>query len=78
MGSQVLPISPVTSNNERLVDPASLTGTVRLASAVLLFHRGGPWTPQDHAAWLALTGSPLATTRTLCDLARRTISEETT
>ena len=56
--------------------PASLAPVERLARAVLMFHRGGVWTPQDLATWRALTGSPLATTRTLCDLARRMIPED--
>jgi hypothetical protein len=42
----------------------------RLARAVLLFHRGGPWTDDDRAVWEALTGSTEATTVTLCDVAR--------
>jgi hypothetical protein len=44
----------------------------KLAAAVLLFHRGGEWTADDRAAWRALTDSEEATTKTLCDLARRT------
>ena len=47
----------------------------RLARAVLLFLRGGPWTREDHENWVALTGSPLATTKTLGDMARRMIEE---
>ena len=47
-----------------------------LARAVLLFHRGGPWTPEDRAAWKELTGSDEATTRTLCDLARQAAEPE--
>jgi hypothetical protein len=43
----------------------------RLARAVLLFHRGGPWTDQDREVWRTLTGEDDATTRVLCDLARR-------
>lgn len=47
----------------------------RLARAVLLFHRGGPWSDADRVAWLELTGQQTAacaeaTTRKLCDLAR--------
>jgi hypothetical protein len=50
---------------------AALPASERLAKAVLLFLRGGPWLPEDQAIWCALTGSPLATTRTLGDLARQ-------
>jgi hypothetical protein len=49
---------------------ANPNGAKRLAQAVLMFHLGGPWTDDDRAAWLALTGAEDATTRTLCDLAR--------
>jgi hypothetical protein len=52
-----------------MMAPVSLAE--RLARAVLLFHRGGPWTEQDREVWLSLTGTPDATTRTLCDLARQ-------
>ena len=43
----------------------------RLAQAVLMFHRGGPWTADDRVVWHALTGQDEATTKVLCDLARR-------
>jgi len=43
----------------------------RLAKAVLLFHRGGPWFDRDRELWSALTGEREATTKVLCDLARR-------
>ena len=49
---------------------AARSDAVRLARAVLLFHRGGPWTDADRAAWLGLTGEHEATTKVLCDLAR--------
>jgi hypothetical protein len=52
-----------------------MTPAERLARAVLLFHRGGPWSPEDRAAWEALAGATEATTVTLCDLARRTLAE---
>lgn len=51
-----------------------MTDLERLACAILLFHRGGPWTWDDHAQWRALTGSPLASTRTLCNLAREVLN----
>jgi hypothetical protein len=46
----------------------------RLARAVLLFHRGGPWTDADRAVWLELTGQRDATTRVLGDLAREVLA----
>jgi hypothetical protein len=48
----------------------------RLARAVILFFRGGPWSEQDRELWRHYTGSDDATTRTLCDLARRIEREE--
>jgi hypothetical protein len=49
--------------------------TERLARAVLLFHRSGPWTDDMRAEWLMLTGQHEATTKVLCDLARRCMEE---
>jgi hypothetical protein len=46
-------------------------GLENLAAAVLLFHRGGPWTAQDQQVWGALTGTADATTKSLCDFARK-------
>jgi hypothetical protein len=43
----------------------------KLALAVVLFHRGGPWTPVDQERWRSYTGSDEATTKVLCDLARK-------
>ena len=43
----------------------------RLGRAVLLFHRGGQWTGQDRNEWEILTGEEDATTKVLCDLARK-------
>ena len=51
------------------LSPAAMP--VRLARAVLLFFRGGPWTPEDHTEWAANTGTPLCTTKNLCDMARQ-------
>jgi predicted NUDIX family NTP pyrophosphohydrolase len=48
-----------------------ISNAERLAQAVLLFHRGGPWTALDSGHWLALTGKVDCTTKVLCDLARR-------
>jgi predicted NUDIX family NTP pyrophosphohydrolase len=50
---------------------AYVRGLENLAAAVLLFHRGGPWTAEDQAAWVALTGTPDVTTKALCDFARK-------
>ena len=49
---------------------ATLSDAERLARAVLLFHRGAPWTDHDREVWQALTGESEATTRVLCELAR--------
>jgi hypothetical protein len=48
----------------------------KLARAVLLFFRGGHWSACDREVWQALTGSEDATTRALCDLARRVQAAE--
>jgi len=48
-----------------------MTDAERLAKAVLLFHGGGPWFARDRELWSALTGEREATTKVLCDLARR-------
>lgn len=53
-----------------------LPPSTRLAKAVILFLRGGPWLPEDQETWRTLTGSPLATTKTLADLARQ-VEQET-
>lgn len=44
---------------------------VRLAKAVILFLRGGPWLKADHDTWFALTGERICTTKTLANLARK-------
>jgi hypothetical protein len=54
-------------------EKAYVRGLEKLAQATLLFHRGGPWTPEDRQMWLALTGDVEATTKSLCDLARKVI-----
>lgn len=56
--------------------PLLMTAAERLARAVLLFHRGGRWTGQDRNEWVMLTGEEEATTKVLCDLARRVAAEE--
>jgi hypothetical protein len=48
----------------------------RLARALLLFHRGGPWTGMDRNEWVMLTGEEEATTKVLCDLARKIAEAE--
>lgn len=48
----------------------------RLARAVLLWHRGGPWSAEDREMWRHYTGSDDATTKVLCDLARRVRAAE--
>lgn len=60
-----------------LPDLGPLTPAERLARAVLLFHRGGIWTPEDHATWRALTGTVLCTQKNLCELARQVQRGET-
>lgn len=42
----------------------------RVALAVLMFHRGGPWTVEDRAEWTKLTGEVECTTRALCDFTK--------
>jgi hypothetical protein len=41
-----------------------------LIAAVLLFHKGGVWTPGDTEVWRTLTGKDEATSKALCDFAR--------
>jgi hypothetical protein len=52
-------------------EPLKSRGLEKLAAAVLLFHRGGTWTDNDRQMWLALTDTDEATTKTLCDFARK-------
>ena len=53
-----------------------MTGNERLARAVLLFFRGGPWTDNDRAVWESMTGYPTPTAATLCEFAREVLSDE--
>lgn len=58
----------------------ALVGTLptdleKLARAVLLFFRGGPWTDEDRAAWREYTGQDEATSKTLGDFARSLLRE---
>lgn len=56
-------------------DP-QLSDAERLARAVLLFHRGGPWSAWDSEVWRVLTGSRDVTAKALCNFARRVRKEE--
>ncbi len=50
-------------------------GLEALAGAVLLFHRGGPWTAEDREQWASLTGeTERRQPRPLCDFARKVTS----
>jgi hypothetical protein len=53
-----------------------MTGAERLARAVLLFHKGGEWTPDNLAEWRVMTGSTEATTKVLRDVAREVLVDE--
>jgi hypothetical protein len=57
-------------------DMAEISNAERLARAVLLFHDSAEWTDQQREVWTALTGEHDATTRVLCDLARRVRNQE--
>lgn len=50
-----------------------LSPAARLAQAVLLFHGPPPWTKEQRLMWQSLTGEASATTRALCDFARRVL-----
>lgn len=56
----------------------AISDAERLARAVLLFHRGSPWSAVDREMWRHYTGSDEATTKALCDLARRVRRSEET
>jgi hypothetical protein len=53
-----------------------VTGNERLARAVLLFFRGGPWSADDCVVWETMTGPPSLTAATLCELAGEVLSDE--
>jgi hypothetical protein len=53
-----------------------MTGTERLARAVLLFDRGGAWTADNMAEWKVVTGSSEVTSKVLCDVAREVLVDE--
>lgn len=46
-----------------------------LAKAVLMFYGTTQWREAERAAWAKLTGRGEATTRVLCDLARRVLED---
>ena len=50
------------------------TSGYELAELVLLFHSGGPWTPEKAARWAELTGNQEATTKVLSDAARSVLA----
>lgn len=50
---------------------ARLSTAECLARAVLMFYDAAPWDQEKQKVWKALTGREEATTKVLCDLARR-------
>jgi hypothetical protein len=48
---------------------------IKVVDSLLLFHEQGAWTAEDQTRWVELTGSSQATTRVLCDAARRALKE---
>lgn len=48
----------------------------KVASAIICFHSGLPWTKETQASWEALTGRKEATTKSLCDFAREVLGIE--
>jgi hypothetical protein len=59
-------------------ETARLSNAERLARAVLLFHGAIEWNDEQRELWDALTGQKEATTRVLCDLARKVRADEET
>ena len=57
------------------VEETVMTGAERLARAVLLFHRGGDWTPDNLAEWEVITDSSEVTAEVLCNLARDVLAD---
>lgn len=56
--------------------PVEMSDAEKLARAVLLFFEGGPWTEDYRETWKLLTGSDVATTRSLGELARKVRAQE--
>jgi hypothetical protein len=52
-----------------------MTGVELLARAVLLFHKGGAWTPDNMAEWEIVTDSSEVTAEVLCDVAREVLAD---
>jgi len=50
-----------------------MTDPEKLARAVLLFHQGGNWGEEQRRLWRLFTAEDGATTKVLCDLARRVL-----
>lgn len=71
---QARPMLPYLETRE-IERTGSAVTAHRLAMAILLFHGAGRWTDNERLVWRALTGEHEATTKALCDLARRTIKE---
>lgn len=65
-----------TTDAEAGRDITKISNAERLARAVLLFHGSVEWTNGQREVWTALTGEHDATTRVLCDLARRVRDQE--
>jgi len=52
-----------------------MTGSERLARAVLLFFRGGHPSENDRAVWEVMTGRSAMTAATLCEFARDALAD---
>lgn len=50
-------------------------GLINACKAVLMFHRGGPWSEAMRDEWKALTGADEASTRTLCEFVREQLEK---
>lgn len=54
--------------------PSALARVLDVLTLPLLFHQGGPWTEEDRAKWVAITGKDEATTKVMCDTIRETLA----
>jgi hypothetical protein len=54
---------------------AVVTALIKVVDSLLLFHESGSWTDEERLRWIELTGTREATTKTLCDAARRALAE---
>lgn len=59
-----------------ITQAAMFSDVERFARAVLLFHQAFPWTNEERARWLALTGAEEATTTELCRMAMTILKKE--